>query len=161
MPEISKSPSTSKKPFLYGKGAAFFFGQTAILLIPAAQAYGVQSHSGTEGLVSHLLGHLLFTLAMVVLFLRLLRSKIQGPGWSEFKWFLAMIISWNVLTFSGHWMEQVVRAEQFVRHNNRITAFHINSFFDLVFYLTRLDHLLLVPAFVLLLLAIRNWRWEE
>lgn len=136
---------------------AFLFSLQASIFFPVSQAYAVQSHGGAEGLVSHQLGHFLFTLAMVFLLLRLRTSHLTGPGWSEFKGFLWLIIMWNVLTFSGHWMHEGVPTEQFVLHSGRVTAFQVNSIFDLIFYLTRLDHLLLVPAFFLLLLAIRNW----
>ncbi len=140
---------------------ALILSQPAALLFSASQAQAVQGHGGTEGLISHQLGHLLFTLAMVVLLFRLRRSQLRGPGWSEFKGFLWVIISWNVLTFTGHWMQHSIASGQFIRHNGQVTAFVINSGFDLIFYLTRLDHLLLVPAFILLLLAIRNWGMEK
>lgn len=120
-------------------------------------AYGVQSHGGAEGLVSHQLGHLLFTLAIVVLLLQLTRSRSSGPGWYEFRGFLWVIFFWNILTFTGHWMREGMAAEFFIRQDNRITAFQVDSFANLIFYLTRLDHLLLVPAFFMLLLAIRKW----
>ncbi|MCF6186854.1 MAG: hypothetical protein L3J49_05165 [Desulfobulbaceae bacterium] len=140
--------------------APLILSQPAALLFSAAQAHAVQVHGGAEGLVSHQLGHLLFTLAMVVLLFRLGRSRLQGSGWHQFKGFLWLIIFWNVLTFTGHWMHHSVGSNHFIRVNNQITAFQINSGFDLIFYLTRLDHLLLVPAFILLLLAIRNWSLE-
>ncbi len=151
----------------HGKRTAYtllpvlLISQPAALFFSAAQAHAVQVHSGAEGLVSHQLGHLLFTLAMVVLLLRLSRSQLQGPGWQEFKGFLWLIISWNALTFTGHWMQHSIPSGQFIRQNTHISAFVINSGFDLLFYLTRLDHLLLVPAFILLLLAIRNWGLER
>ena len=68
-----------------------------------------------------------------------------------------MIFFWNILTFTGHWMREGMAAEFFIRQDNRITAFQVDSFGNLIFYLTRLDHLLLVPAFFMLLLAIRKW----
>jgi hypothetical protein len=137
------------------------FSLPASVLLQVSSAYAVQSHGGAEGLVSHQLGHFLFTLAMVFLLLRLRTSHLTGPGWSEFKGFLWLIILWNALTFAGHWMKEGVPADQFVLHSGRISAFQVNSIFDLIFYLTRLDHLLLVPAFFLLLLAIRNWERSE
>ncbi|MBU1139493.1 MAG: hypothetical protein KKD01_03730 [Proteobacteria bacterium] len=127
------------------------------LFFPVSHAYGVQSHGGAEGLVSHQLGHFLFTLAMVVLLLRLSEFRMSGPGWCEFRGFLWFIIFWNLLTFAGHWMGEKVAAECFTRQDGHIIAFQVDSFSHLFFYLTRLDHLLLVPAFFLLLLAIQKW----
>ncbi len=141
--------------------SAFLFSLPLSVFLPVSQAYAVQSHGGAEGLISHQLGHFLFTLAMVFLLLRMRKSRLTGPGWSEFRGFLWLIILWNALTFAGHWMREGVPAEQFVLHSGRVTAFQANSVFDLIFYLTRLDHLLLVPAFFLLMLAIRNWERAE
>lgn len=145
----------------YGILSVLILSQPVALFFSAAQAHAVQVHGGTEGLISHQLGHLLFTLAMVVLLFRLSRSQLQGLGWHEFKGFLWLIIFWNALTFTGHWMQHSIASNQFIRHNSQITAFQINNGFDFFFYLTRLDHLLLVPAFILLLLAIRNWGLER
>lgn len=124
-------------------------------------AYGVQSHGGAEGLVSHQLGHLLFTLAMVVLLLRLGEFRMSGPGWYEFKGALYFFIFWNIFTFAGHWIGEKVTPESFIRQDGHVSAFQIDSFTDLLFYLTRLDHLILVPAFFLLLLAIRKWGYGK
>ncbi len=145
----------------YGILPALIFSQPAALLFSAAQAQAVQVHSSAEGLISHQLGHLLFTLAMVVLLFRLNRSRLLGAGWYEFKGFLRFIIFWNILTFTGHWMQHGIASSRFIRLNNQITAFRITNGFDFFFYLTRLDHLLLVPAFILLLLAIRKWGMER
>ncbi len=129
----------------------------AVVILPASRAYGVQSHGGAEGLVSHQIGHFLFTIGMIFLLLRITRAGLSGAGWQEFKGFLWFIIFWNLLTFTGHWMKEAVATERFVRHSGQVTAFQVEGVFDMIFYLTRLDHLLLLPAFFLLLLAIRKW----
>jgi len=158
---MSRRTTSHEKRTGWGILPALILSQPAALLFSAAQAHAVQGHSGAEGLISHQLGHVLFTLAMVVLLFRLSRSQLLGPGWREFTGFLWVIISWNILTFTGHWMQHSIPPEQFIRHNGQVTGFLINNAFDLIFYLTRLDHLLLVPAFILLLLAVRNWGIEK
>ena len=95
------------------------------------------------------LGYLLF---------RLYRLGMKGSGWLKFKVFLYLIIAWNFLTFSGHWMNEFVAAEKFIKSNGKLVAFSVNNFRDAYFYLTRLDHLLLVPSLTFLLLALRKWR---
>jgi hypothetical protein len=132
-----------------------------LLLVPASNAFAVQTHTGTEGLISHELGHFLFTLAMVILLIRLTRARLDGPGWTRFKIFLWLIILWNILTFSNHWMRESISANQYISAAGHTIAFKVNSFFDLLFYLTSLDHLLLVPAFSMLLLAIIEWSRME
>lgn len=121
-------------------------------------AFAVQQHGGAEGLVSHQIGHILFITGMAYLLYRVYRNHITGTGWFEFKCFLWLIILWNILTFSGHWMRELVNHERFIQHGTKVTGFMITDIFDIVFYLTRLDHLLLVPSFLFLLLALRKWR---
>ena len=131
-----------------------------LLLACASPAHAVQTHTGTEGLVSHELGHLLFTVAMIVLLVRMLRSGLNTPGWRQFRGFLWCIIAWNLLTFAGHWMRVFVARDKFIHQGTAIRGFRVENLFDLIFYLTRLDHLLLVPAFFILLLAILKWGKE-
>jgi hypothetical protein len=75
----------------------------------------------------------------------------------QFRIFLRLIIAWNVLTFSGHWMRQFIDNEQFVFSNGHIQSFHADGILDIFFYLTCLDHLVLVPAFFILIQAILQW----
>ncbi|MFC1837707.1 hypothetical protein ACFLYW_03400 [Thermodesulfobacteriota bacterium] len=124
-------------------------------------AYGVQAHGGTEGLVSHQIGHILFITGMIYMLYRVYQKHISGPGWFEFKGFLWFIILWNILTFSGHWMREIVDAERFIKNNAQVSAFIITDSFDAFFYLTRLDHLLLVPSFIFLHLALKKWSGTE
>jgi hypothetical protein len=126
----------------------------------ASPAWAVQSHGGAEGLVSHEIGHILFITGMGYLLYRIYRVGFSGAGWSEFKYFLWLIICWNILTFSGHWLQEFYGNESYIRENGQITAFHITSFTDFIFYLSHLDHLLLVPSFLFLLQALKKWRLQ-
>ena len=124
-------------------------------------AFAVQQHGGAEGLVSHQVGHILFVSGMLYLLFRVYNNRMAGPGWLEFKAFLWLIILWNILTFSGHWMREVVAPEKFTREGSLVTDFAVSSTFDAIFYLTRLDHLLLVPSFLFLLFALQKWRRQQ
>ena len=135
-----------------------YFSVTFALFSWAVPVYAVQQHGGAEGLVSHQVGHVLFISGMGYLLYRVYHNRITGSGWFEFKSFLWLIILWNILTFSGHWMREIVNPERFIRQGTQVTAFVITDSFDTFFYLTRLDHLLLVPSFVFLLLALQKWR---
>ena len=136
----------------------FLFTATFILASQALPVYAVQQHGGAEGLVSHQIGHILFISGMIYLLSKVYHNRITGAGWVEFKVFLWLIISWNLLTFSGHWMRELVNPERFIKHDSQVTTFIITDIFDTFFYITRLDHLLLVPSFIFLLLALRKWR---
>ena len=142
--------------------AQFVIGSGAfvLLLFSALPAWAVQAHGGAEGLVSHQIGHVLFIVGMGYLLFRLYHLRMQGSGWPEFKVFLWLIIAWNLLTFSGHWMHEYEAPGKFIKTGGDITSFAITNFSDAYFYLTRLDHLLLVPSFIFLLLALRKWRLQ-
>ena len=128
------------------------------LVLAANPAWAVQAHGGSEGLVSHQIGHLLFTIGMVYLVFRLRSMRQSSSGWFEFKTFLWLLIAWNVMTFSGHWMNEFVANEKFIKEHANTLSFTIENLFDAIYYLTRLDHLILVPSFAFLLIALRKWR---
>ena len=131
------------------------------LLLQANPAWSVQAHGGVEGLVSHQIGHFLFTLGMGYLLFRLYSMYMKGTGWFEFKTFLWLLIVWNVTTFTGHWMNEFVAKEKFIKAHASIQSFTIENLQDAIYYLTRLDHLILVPSFAFLLLALRKWRMSQ
>ena len=136
-------------------------GLLALFLLVGQNAFAVQSHGGSEGLVSHQIGHFLFVIGMTYLLARIYSLKLHGGGWFEFKLFLWLLLLWNILTFSGHWLDEYVAAESFVRVNGALAYFVIENLMDLVYYLSRLDHLLLVPSFMFLLLALRKWSTSQ
>lgn len=123
----------------------------------ATPAWAVQAHGGTEGLVSHQIGHVLFFVSMIFLLVQQHLRRLVGPGWREFKVFVILVILWNCLTFVGHWLREFVDMGKFVQDNGHTIGYQITNTFDFIFYLTRLDHILLVPAFLFLLMALRNW----
>jgi hypothetical protein len=145
----------SLRAFIFGFG--FFLSQA---LLPGP-LWAVQSHGGAEGLISHEIGHFLFALGMGYLLFRINRNAIRGKGWFEFKVFLLFILAWNILTFTGHWMAEKISEEKYQIVSGNIHSFNITDLFDLYFYFTRLDHLLLVPSFLFLLLALRKWREKQ
>jgi hypothetical protein len=123
----------------------------------AAPALAVQTHGGGEGLVAHQIGHLLFVIGMASLLFHLGRMGVAGPGWGCFRGFLGTIVAWNILTMTGHWLDERIDPDRFLTVGGQIDAFTVTGFTEACFYLTRLDHLLLVPSFVLLMLALRRW----
>jgi hypothetical protein len=127
------------------------------LSLGATPAWAVQAHAGSEGLISHQIGHILFFIGMLVLLARQYRRQLKGPGWCEFKVFLWLIILWNGLTFSGHWLHEVVPMDKFIKSNSHTTGFQAIAPVDFIFYVTRLDHIVLAPAFFFLLLALKRW----
>ena len=127
-------------------------------LCTPVHAWAVQQHGGAEGLVAHEIGHILFIAGMLFLLYRMRRPATSGYGWFEFKLFLVLIVLWNTLTFYGHWYHEILNPEKYVRLHGKITGFTLTGFVDALFYLSRLDHLVLLPAFLCLMLALIKWR---
>lgn len=127
-----------------------------------ASAWAVQSHSGAEeGLVIHQMGHVLFIGGLLFLLARLRRLTTSDYGGFEFKLFLCLIILWNALAFHEHWYQGTVSPDRFIRASGKITGFIISTPLDALYYFSRLDHLLLVPAFLCLMAALNKWRDQE
>src|SRR5210317_703521 len=124
------------------------------LSVNAKPAWAVQAHGGAEGLLSHQIGHLLFATGMGYLLFRLRTMRQSGRGWLEFKTSIWLLIAWNVVTFTGHWMNEFIVKEQFIMDQTTILSFTIANLPDAIYYLTRLDHLILVPSFAFLLMAL-------
>jgi len=137
---------------------AVAFSVPLTLLASPLQALAVQQHGGAEGLVAHQIGHVLFISGMAYLLYRIYNLGIRRPGWFEFKVFLWLIILWNIQTFTGHWMMEIIDHGKFIKQGLHVTEFTVTDPFDVYFYFTRLDHLLLVPSFIFLYIALRKWR---
>ncbi len=120
-------------------------------------ANAVQAHGGSEGLITHQVGHILFFIGMIFLLIQQTRIKLTGAGWPEFKVFIWLILCWNCLAFTGHWMNEVMDKGKYIKADGQTIGFQVANIFDFIFYLTRLDHILLVPAFYFLLLALKRW----
>lgn len=141
--------------------SAGWLRSTLIILAVTLQtgpAWAVQSHGGTEGLVAHQLGHVLFATGMGYLFFRLRTTRTHGRGWLEFKIFLLLLVAWNITTFTGHWMSVSVAEGSPLEVHTTVLSITIHNVRGAIYYLTRLDHLILVPSFAFLLLALRKWR---
>ncbi len=156
---ISQKPPY--KNFVPMRTFFLLFGFTFTSFLSPLPLRAVQSHGGAEGLIAHEVAHLLFIIGMGYLLFRINRNRITGKGWFEFKVFLWLIIAWNILTFSGHWIAEEINDSKYRIISGNIHSFAMTGIYDLYFYFTRLDHLLLVPSFVFLLLALRKWREKK
>lgn len=134
----------------------------ATLLVPAmcawaTPAWAAQEHGIVEGMIVHQIGHVLFIIGMLYPLYRIYLNKPKESGWGCFKAFLWTICLWNVIAFVSHWLGDQIPPEQYLREGGTITGLRIDSAADAIFYLCMLEHLVLVPSLLLLLLALRQW----
>ncbi len=144
-------------PILIGLGLCL------VLLLATQPAWAIQTHGDPEGLIAHQLGHIVFLGAMIFVLIQLRRRGLGAqPGFSRLAWAAILFGVWNVLTFVGHIAEENLPATAIDRQAGHLgRTLHITDLNGLVFYLAKLDHLVLVPAFLLLYLALRTFRRQQ
>ncbi len=126
-------------------------------------AWAIQTHGDPEGLYAHQLGHVFFAAAMVYVCWQIWRRGLKsGAGFARLFWACILFAGWNVLTFVGHLAEEQLSPQAIDRQAGHLwKTLHITDLNGLLYYLTKLDHLILVPAFVLLYLALRDFRRQQ
>lgn len=133
----------------------------AALLLPAS-AWALQPHSAPEGLYVHQMSHLLFTGALIYLFLHTRSTpELQGNGWRYLQLFCILFAAWNLLALIGHEAIKFLAAEDFINKSswNEQIAGPVSPI-KLLYFITKMDHLLYVPALVALVLALRTFSKE-
>jgi len=126
------------------------------LLLPTT-AMAVQSHGGIEGVVSHELGHILFFGGILFILIQGGIDRWKAPGWHSFQKFLYLTLLWNILTFIEHILDISPITDNIIRINGAASGFRLDSAVGAFYYLSRLDHLVLVPALYFLMRALQIW----
>jgi hypothetical protein len=112
-------------------------------------ALALQPHGPPEGLYVHQMAHILFAGAMIFLLYYLRKERLPGLQW--FTWSGILFILWNLNALVGHTAEVYVEPQDFLGGPAHLSRRLIMSGpIALTYYLAKLDHLILVPAFILL-----------
>jgi hypothetical protein len=129
----------------------------ALLLAPD-QAWALQSHGATESIYVHQLAHLFYSAALGYLFWDVGRNAFPGKGWRYLQIFCVLMILWNLVAFSGHWLGFHI-ADSDIIHPSGYFSSQITgplSAIKLIYFSATLDHLLSVPALFFLFLSLRS-----
>jgi len=123
----------------------------ALILVAALPrtALALQPHGPPEGLYVHQMAHILFVGAMMFLLYYLRQERLPGLRW--FTWAGILFILWNLNALVGHTAEVYVEPQDFLgapAHLSRRLL--ISGPAAWTYYITKLDHLILVFAFILL-----------
>jgi len=127
------------------------------LLLPDP-AWALQSHGPPEGIYTHQMAHVFFFVSLLYLYRDLGHSSIEEQGWRYLRWFCLLMISWNIVAFIGHAVtfhlasENIADAGSFF-HSRLLGPMDATK---ILFYITRFDHLLVVPALFFLYLGLRS-----
>ena len=116
--------------------------------------YALQLHAGSEGIITHQIGHLFFLFSMVVLMLIISDKGLDShKGWRLIQMSAFFFILWNLCAIAAHFMDNQIYAvsvERLSRSYARINVLNNSSSLAWVYYGLKLDHLLCVPAMICL-----------
>ena len=130
------------------------------ILSTGDHALATQSHGHPAGLYAHQMAHVffLFSMGLFIFWLRQ-RGLTRSAGWRYIQYASLFFIFWNVNAFVVHLVEE----QMAVLEITRISAWQINiqaqpgfQWLGTVYYITKLDHLLCVPALVFLYIGLRR-----
>ena len=126
-------------------------------------AYAIQTHGHPEGLYAHQLGHVIFLATMIYLCWQIRqRQLLNRRSFRCLFWACLLFAGWNLLTFFGHLAEEGLDPAAIdSRAGYLFRQIHIADLNGLVYYLAKLDHLILVPALLVFYLGLRAFAAEQ
>lgn len=135
------------------------FAAVCPILWPVS-AWATQTHGGLEGLWVHQTAHLFFALSMGLLIFWLRKWRLTvSQGWRFIQFAAFFFIAWNIDTMASHWLQEqsgLIEVRNVAPLQMQIVTAENWHWLSEVFYLTKLDHLLCVPALVFLFLGFRR-----
>ena len=132
-----------------------FFGLTS-------NAMALQTHGAPEGIYVHQMAHALFMGTLLYLYWHTGKTQeTSGKGWKYFQIFCLFLIGWNILAFTGHEVYEHLNTSDFIDRetwNARLTS--PITFKKVLYYVTKMDHFLIVPALLALVISLRTFYLE-
>ena len=129
-----------------------------IVLFPE-QSMALQTHSEPEGVYLHQMAHVLFMAALCYLYWDTKRSAFSGRGWTYLRVFCVLTILWNALAFAGHGATHYLHPVDFTTVDGYLFS-KVNrpiTFVKFLYYIAKLDHLIMVPAMFFLYMSLRSF----
>lgn len=128
-------------------------------LLPAP-VWAIQTHGDPEGLYVHQIGHLLFLAAMAYIIWQIHRRKLTDHlGFRQLIRGAYFLAAWNLLAFIGHMAEEKLPREVFLPGTGYFfRQIEVRDLNALLYYLAKLDHLILVPALFFFYLSLCAFR---
>lgn len=120
------------------------------IIINPDHALATQSHSAPEGIYAHQIAHVFFMFSMVF-FIHWLRDKklVEETAWRFIQYAAFFLILWNIDAFLVHLLDDqlgVVQIKHMGSSHIQLTILNSNKFFELLYFVAKMDHLFCVPA---------------
>jgi hypothetical protein len=135
------------RPFL-----RFWFWVLPGVFLAPGPALALQTHGPPEGLYVHQIAHILFAAALLFLIWALKQEGMaRVSGFRYLIWACSLFILWNLVAFAGHWAEVLLNPQDFLGEAGGLSRRLVMSgAASWVYFLAKLDHLILLPAFFFL-----------
>ena len=140
---------------------AFCFITMLLLALPET-SWALQPHGPPEGLYVHQMSHILFMGALAYLYLHTRKTSVLiSKGWRYLRLFCLLLFLWNLLAFTGHIMAIHISNSDFIAKGswNAQLASPLN-FSKIVYFLSRMDHLIYAPGLFALMISLRTFYLE-
>ncbi len=122
----------------------------ALVLSWPHTAFALQLHAGSEGIITHQLGHIFFLFSMVILMFIISGKGLDTQkGWRLIQLAAFFFILWNACAICAHFLDNQIYAVSIERMSHGLAKIQVQNNSGLlgwVYYGLKLDHLLCVPA---------------
>lgn len=138
----------------------------ALLLLPLLMAFAtpdealaLQVHSEPEGLYVHQMAHLHYIFALGYFFWDIRSTSFTGRGWRYLQLFCLLMICWNVIAFIGHLAGDYLDPQALLQTDCYLQTRLLSpfTFHKCLYFITKLDHLVSVPALFFLYLGLQSF----
>jgi hypothetical protein len=130
-----------------------------MVIIPTGEALALQVHSEPEGLYVHQMAHLHYIFALGCFFWDIRRTSFTGRGWRYLQLFCVLMIGWNMIAFIGHLVGDYLDPQAFLQTDCYLQTLLLSplTLHKYLYFITKLDHLICVPALFFLFLGLRSF----
>ncbi|MDF1593127.1 MAG: hypothetical protein P1P89_16555 [Desulfobacterales bacterium] len=129
-------------------------------LINPDLALATQAHGAPEGIYAHQMAHLIFAFSMgFLIYWQRKRNLVREAGWRFIQYAALFFILWNIDTFVVHLLDEQFNIIQVKRINlwqMQINVITGHRSLNVLYYFTKLDHLLCVPGMLFLYFGLRR-----
>lgn len=142
----------------------FFYPFLCLFLLPLFLsvpdiALATQAHGTPEGIYVHQVAHAFFAGAMVIFIYWVRQRKlILQKGWQYIQYAAIFLILWNINVFIVHLLDEqleLVVVESMGTWIMKISS-SAGGWLEVYYYFSKMDHLLCVPALLLLFIGLRR-----